>query len=166
MRAQLIHRRVAEAQRALRPWLGVSASLRLLLVVVLCASGARAQTRTLAGADSLWAHNYQVHDTATALQLMSEDFFMTTSQGRTKTRADELGDIRPSAGLVMRYFRTEGARLREYGETGVVTGVASWSFDMNGRESSVRRRYTAVYRRGGTLGWQLVALHMGAAPPP
>lgn len=26
-------------------------------------------------------------------------------------------------------------------------------------------RYAAVYRRGGPLGWQLVTLHMGAAPP-
>jgi ketosteroid isomerase-like protein len=139
--------------------------LRFIPVLVLCTGVAGAQTRTLASADSLWAHNYQVHDTATALQLMSEDFFMTTSQGRTKTRADELADIRPSAGLRMRYFRTEGSRLREYGETGVVIGIASWSFDMNGRESSIRRRYTAVYRRGGPLGWQLVALHMGVAPP-
>ncbi len=143
----------------------VSASLRSALGLLLCAFTAHAQTRSLAGADSLWAHNYAIHDTASALQLMADDFFMTTSQGRTKNRADEIGDIRPAAGLTMRYFRTEGVRLREYGESGVVTGVASWSFDMNGRESSVRRRYTAVYRKGGPFGWQLVALHMGAAPP-
>jgi ketosteroid isomerase-like protein len=137
----------------------------LALCLLVGASAAQAQARSLAGADSLWAHNYAVHDTAAALQLMADDFFMTTSQGRTKNRADEIGDIRPAAGLTMRYFRTEGARLREYGETGVVTGVAAWAFDMNGRESSVRRRYTAVYRKGGVFGWQLVALHMGAAPP-
>ena len=133
--------------------------------MLLASTTAAAQARSLAGADSLWAHNDAVHDTASALQLMSEDFFMTTSQGRTKHRADELADIRPTAGLTMHYFRTEGARLREYGETGVVTGVAAWSYEMNGRVSSVRRRYTAVYRRGGTIGWQLVALHMGTAPP-
>jgi ketosteroid isomerase-like protein len=139
--------------------------LRLLVLLVAVSSTAGAQVRTLARADSLWAHNYQVHDTATALQLMSEDFFMTTSQGRTKSRADEIGDVRPSPGLTMRYFRTEGVRVREYGETGVVTGVAAWSYDMNGRESSVRRRYTAIYRKGGPFGWQLVTLHMGVAPP-
>jgi ketosteroid isomerase-like protein len=61
-------------------------------------------------------------------------------------------------------FRTEDVRLREAGDAGIVTGTASWSFEMNGRGSSVRRRYTAVYRRGGPLGWQLAVLHMGAPP--
>ncbi len=145
--------------------LRVSAPLRLFLFLALCASDVGAQERTLAGADSLWARNYAIHDTAAALQLMADDFFMTSSQGRTKDRLEELADIRPSQGLTMRYFRTEGARLREYGEAGVVTGIAAWSYEMNGRESTVRRRYTAVYRRGGPLGWQLVALHMGVAPP-
>jgi hypothetical protein len=34
---------------------------------------------------------------------------------------------------------------------------------MNGNSSTVRRRYTAVYSRGGALGWRMVALHMGRA---
>jgi len=121
-------------------------------------------TLTLTQADSIWARNYAMHDTASALRLMPDDFFMTTSNGRVKDRASELGDIRAQSGLTMRYFRTEDVRAREYGTAGVVTGTASWAFEMSGRPSSVRRRYTAVYRRGGPLGWQLVTLHMGPAP--
>lgn len=120
---------------------------------------------SLRGADSLWARNYALHDTASALHLMADDFFMTTSSGTVKDRAAELGDIRAQPGLRMDYFRTEDVRARDYGDTGVVTGLASWSFEMNGRTSTVRRRYTATYKRGGPLGWELVALHMGASPP-
>lgn len=123
-----------------------------------------ALTQTLARVDSLWARNYAVHDTTAALRLMADDFFMTTSNGRVKDRVAELADIRPQTGLAMQYFRTDDVRTREYGTAGVVTGTASWAFEMNGRASNVRRRYTAVYRRGGHFGWELVALHMGAAP--
>ena len=144
--------------------------LLLLLVVGMMACGSSRRTPapavalTLAQADSIWARNYAVHDTATAMRLMSEDFFMTTSAGRVKDRAMELGDIRPQPGLRMDYFRTQDVRIREYGDAGVVAGVATWSFEMSGRTSSVQRRYTAVYRRGGPLGWELVTLHMGPAP--
>jgi hypothetical protein len=123
---------------------------------------------TLRGADSLWAANYAHHDTTRALALMADDFFMTTSSGCVKDRAAELGDVRPQRDLTMQYFRTDDVRTREYanGSAGVVTGTAAWAFAQGGRTTQVQRRYTALYVRGGPLGWQLVTLHMGAAPPP
>lgn len=140
-----------------------------ILVMLGCSSRQRAGTvatpLTLTQADSIWARNYAVHDTAAALRLMSDDFFMTTTNGSVKDRTAELGDIRPQPGMRMDYFRTEDVRTREYGAAGVVTGTASWSYQMNGQTSTTRRRYTAVYSRGGPLGWQLVTLHMGAARP-
>ena len=140
----------------------------LIVGTLACASvrpgSVKTSASTLAQADSIWARNYMTHDTTTALRLMSDDFYMTSSNGRVKDRATEIADIRPAAGLTMQYFRTEDVRVRDYGDAGVVTGTASWAFDMNGRSSSVRRRYTAMYKRGGSLGWELVALHMGAAP--
>jgi ketosteroid isomerase-like protein len=115
--------------------------------------------------DSLWARNYATHDTVRAAALMSDRFVMTSSNGRMKDKATELGDVRPSAGLRMKHFRTYDVRVELYGSAAVVVGVADWAFTYNGRESAVRRRYTAVYARGGRLGWELVALHMGVAPP-
>jgi serine-type D-Ala-D-Ala carboxypeptidase/endopeptidase len=113
--------------------------------------------------DSAWARSYAMNDTATALQLMSDDFFMTTTTGTVKNKAAELADVRPAPNLRMKYFRTEQVRTRTYGDAGVVTGVAEWSFEMGGSTSTLRRRYTALYSRGGRLGWLLVALHMGRA---
>lgn len=113
--------------------------------------------------DSLWARSYAINDTATAIQLMADDFFMTATNGAVKNKAAELADVRPSPNLRVQYFRTEQVRTRSYGTTGVVTGIVQWAVEQNGATRTLRRRYTAVYSRGGPLGWQLVTLHMGAA---
>jgi hypothetical protein len=64
----------------------------------------------------------------------------------------------------MQYFRTSGVDIRVYGRSAVVTGLASWRFTFNERDSEVSRRYTAMYVAGGMLGWRMVALHMGRSP--
>ena len=46
----------------------------------------------------------------------------------------------------------------------MVIGRAEWEFELEGKVNAVRRRYTAVYVRGGSLGWRMVALHLGRAP--
>jgi ketosteroid isomerase-like protein len=144
------------------------AALGMAVVVAApCAGAQRASASdSVRAMDSTWAHNYATHDTTRAAALMSDRFVMTSSDGRMKDKATELGDVRPSAGLDMHHFRTSGVRVEMHGSAAVVVGVADWAFNYNGRESAVRRRYTAVYARGGRLGWELVALHMGTAPPP
>jgi ketosteroid isomerase-like protein len=114
--------------------------------------------------DSAWARTYAVHDTALALSLLSDRIVITSANGRMKDKATEIGDVRPAPGLEMKYFRTTDVRIDVYPGTGIVTGVAEWAFTSNGRESSLRRRYTAVYVRGARLGWQMAALHMGQSP--
>lgn len=126
-------------------------------------TAARADTTALLTIDSIWARNYAVNDTGTAEKLMAPDFFMTSGNGRTKTKAQEMGDVRPSPGIRMLYFRTEEVHIHVYGEVAVVSGFASWSFEQNGRTPTTRRRYTAVYTRGGELGWMLRELHIAGA---
>jgi hypothetical protein len=150
--------------------------MRLILPVLVLAAAASVSAqspapspstdvRAVLALDSLWARNYATHDTVTASRLMSDEFFMTSANGAVKRKAAEMNDIRPSPGLRMEYFRTEGVNAHVYGSAAVVSGFAVWAFEMNGRASAARRKYTAVYLRGGPLGWQLVELHMAAAPP-
>jgi hypothetical protein len=151
--------------------------MRLILFVLLAVAlprAVRAQSpssaptgdvRAVLALDSLWARNYALHDTISAARLMADQFFMTSTNGAVKNRTAEMNDIRPQPGLRMDYFRTEGVNAHVYGSAAVVSGFAAWAFEMNGRSSSTRRKYTAVYLRGGPLGWQLVELHMAAAPP-
>lgn len=114
--------------------------------------------------DSLWARMYQTHDTVAALQLYAEPLVFISANGRQKTRAEELADVRPAAGLTMEYFRTAPDVVKTYGRLAIVSGVASWRFSMNGAPRDIRRTYTAIYSRGGPLGWRVVAIQMGNAP--
>jgi ketosteroid isomerase-like protein len=115
---------------------------------------------SLAGADSAWAHAYVAQDTVLGLTLLDPDVVVTSSTGRLKDRQAEVADMAPAPGLRMHYFRTVNVRLRTRGETGIVTGVAEWEFEAAGRTAAYRRRYTAVYLRGGKLGWRMIALHL------
>ena len=99
-----------------------------------------------------------------AKALFASELAVTSSSGAIKTREGELADIRPSDGLQMHFFRTKGVDVRMYSGTAVVIGLAEWEFAMGGQTRSFRRRYTAVYARGGSLGWRMVALHIGPAP--
>src|SRR5689334_12067171 len=139
--------------------------LRATTVLVLASTAGAAQTFTPLGLDSLWARNYAMNDTANAARLMADDFFALSASGTVKDKATEMGDIRPTPGLTMKYFRTSGARAIPFGTSGVaVLGTAEWSFEQNGRTPTITRGYMAVYMRGGPFGWQLKALRMGNPP--
>ena len=143
---------------------------RASLLIAWCVAGlpalaaAQDPVAQVRGLDSAWARSYAVHDTAAAIQLFADDMVITGGNGTLKTKAQELGDIRPTAGLRMHFFRTSDVQVRCYTDSCVVTGLAEWEFTWNERVSSTRRRYTAVYARGGPLGYQMVAQHIGPAP--
>ncbi|HUF51274.1 MAG TPA: DUF4440 domain-containing protein [Longimicrobiales bacterium] len=113
--------------------------------------------------DAQWAHAYVVHDTALAGALLADNLVVMSGNGTLRDRQAELGDVRARAGLVMDYFRTRDVTVRMHGETAVVSGRAEWSFTSNGRRSGTARRYVAMYVRGGTLGWRMLALHLTGA---
>jgi len=115
--------------------------------------------------DSAWARSYATNDTVLARAVFAEDIVITSTTGAVKTREDEIGDVRPSPGFKMDYFRTRDPLVRIYGsQTAIVTGLAEWRFENNGKPAEIRRRYTAVYVPGGPLGWKMVSLHIGRAP--
>lgn len=114
--------------------------------------------------DSAWARSYATHDTALAIALFADDLVVTSGSGTLKNKQEELGDVRPQAGLQMSYFRTRDVQVRVHGGAAVAIGLLEWEFTFNGRQSNMRRRYTAVYARGGPLGWRMMALHIGRAP--
>lgn len=124
-------------------------------------SGIAAAVDSVRALDSAWARTYALNDTVLATALMSDRFLMTSSDGRIKDKATEMADIRPSADVQMLHFRTSDVRIETFAGASVVTGVADWAYTYRGQRSAVRRRYAAVYIRGGPLGWQLASLHMG-----
>jgi len=120
---------------------------------------------TVHGPDSAWANSYATHDTVLARAILAEDIAITATNGSLKSREDEIGDVRPSPGFTVDYFRSRDANVRMFGgQSAIVTGLLEWSTRDSDRANIVRRRYTAVYVRGGPLGWKMVALHIGRSP--
>jgi len=137
-----------------------------LLFLMALPNRAPAQTPadTLRQLDSAWARSYATNDTVLAGKLFDDSLIVTSGPGRLKGKKGEMADVGPTPGGQIHYFRTRDVVARAYGTAGVVIGLAEWSFTYNGRTGDYRRRYTAVYARGGPLGWRMVALHIGPAP--
>jgi len=139
----------------------------LLAALVLSAPATLAAQRTAADSvhmlDAAWAYAYVSHDTVWAKKLFANDMVVTSATGTLKDKAGELADIRATPDLKMDYFRTDSVLVRVYDKAAVVTGIAVWRFTYRGQVSTNRRRYTAVYARGGPLRWRMVGLHMGRA---
>jgi len=125
---------------------------------------AQTPTDTLRQLDSAWARSYATNDTVLAAKLFDDSLIVTSGNGRLKDKRGEMEDVGPYPGLRLHYFRSRDVVVRPYGSSAVVTGLLEWSFTMNERVSNLRRRYTAVWARGGPLKWRMVALHIGPAP--
>lgn len=133
----------------------------MLFMLALAIQTPEASARAL---DSAWARAYATNDTVLATKLFADDILITSGNGTLKDKAGEMGDIRPAAGLVMHFFRTSDVQVRCSGDACVVIGLAAWEFEYNGRVNAQRRRYTAVYMKGGPLGYRMTAMHIGPAP--
>src|SRR5688572_17973392 len=143
--------------------------MRILLLLTALTSGAlNAQSveESLRRADSAWARSYAQNDAAAAKSLFDDRLVVTSGTGTLKDKDGELGDVRPTAGLQMHFFRTSDVQVRMLERSAVVAGLAEWSFTWNGRTNTIRRRYTATYAQGGPLGWRMIGLHLGPAPNP
>jgi len=133
------------------------------LILLAPSAGAQSTRDSLLVLDSAWARSYATADTALANKLFDDSLIVTSGTGRLKDKKGEMADVGPlPPGFQIHYFRTSDVRVQP--RAGVVTGLAEWSWTSNGRTSTTRRRYTAVYARGGPLGWRMVALHIGPAP--
>ena len=140
----------------------------MTLALLTCCVGASASAQTnaadsVAFLDAAWAYAYKAHDTVFAKRLFAQNLVVTSGSGTLKDREGELDDVRPSPDLQVDYFRTDSVVVRVHGTAAVVTGIAEWRMVYRGQQSTNRRRYTAVYSRGGPLRWRMVALHMGRA---
>lgn len=83
-------------------------------------------------------------------------FTLTSPDGKVTTRADEVADLR--AGTKYDVFRTEGSKVRVYGDAAVVTGITHVEGKTKGKPYAVDFAYTDTYVRMPT-GWVIVASH-------
>lgn len=96
-------------------------------------------------------------DTAALQNVLGEDLSYTHSNGQVQDRAQFLQAL-ASGKLRYESMAPADVRVRFYGTTGVVTGRVDMKVALDGRESAIAARYTAVYVRRDRR-WQLVAWH-------
>ena len=133
----------------------------MILIPFLLIMQAQSARDSLIKMDSAWARAYATSDTALGNKVFDDSLIVTGGNGRIKDKKGEMADVGPlQPGFQIHYFRTSDVRVNT--RAGVVTGLAEWQWTWQGRTNSTRRRYTAVYVRGGPLGWRMVALHIGS----
>lgn len=94
-------------------------------------------------------------DVAALDQMLSDDLTYTHATGVFETKAEFIGKMK-SGQLKYDSFATEDIKVRVYGTTGVVTGVARVKVQVKGEHLSFQLRFTDVYVKKADR-WQMVA---------
>jgi ketosteroid isomerase-like protein len=139
-----------------------------LLLAALVWGGAAAAMGAGPGADAIEARDRELnaaivrHDVGVASTIYEDDFVLTTSSGRSKSRDDLLAEIaRP--GLAFEVNEMTDAVVRVHGDTAVLTGILHQRGSIDGKPFDVRLRVTDTWvRQRGT--WRILAGHASVVP--
>lgn len=103
-----------------------------------------------------WADAIVRGDVAALDRLFEDDMIVTTSGGEVRNKAQEMDELKPGTEIKTYFFNTDDVRVRVYKDAAVVTGMARWRINYQGRDIDNQRRYTSVYvRQQGR--WRIVA---------
>ena len=94
-------------------------------------------------------------DVAALEDILSDDLSYTHATGVFETKAEFIGKLK-SGQLKYESLTPEDIRVRTYGSTGVVTGVARVKVRVTGEALSFRMRFTDVYVKQADR-WRMVA---------
>lgn len=129
----------------------------------------KAEERRSAGevlaAVAKWADAVRDRDQAALEKLFADEMIVTTGDGKTRGKAEELEVLKPDPNPKLRTISVvnENVRVKVYGDVAVVTSLTRMRLEMNGIGSEAAMRYTAVFvKRDGR--WQIAALHTTRAP--
>src|SRR5262245_58306963 len=97
------------------------------------------------------------HDAAQAATIYTDDFLLTTSSGKTKTKAAILEEIK-LPDLVLEINKTSDVNVRVHGDTAVLTGTLQQKGSVKGTAFDVKLLVTDTWIRVGGK-WMLLAGH-------
>lgn len=101
-------------------------------------------------------------DVAALDDILSDDLTYTHATGVHETKAEFIAKLK-SGQLKYESLTPEDLRVRVYGSSGVVTGVARVRVQVKGELLSFQLRFTDVYVKKGDR-WQMVAWHATRLP--
>jgi ketosteroid isomerase-like protein len=118
--------------------------------------------RQVLAAERRWNTAYLAKDVEAFAALIAPSFVYTSERG-VFDKTTYVGNL--ASGVVdIRGLRSSDQRVRLYGQTAIVTGLATLQATLNGQDISGRDDYTRVWiRRSGR--WLAVTQHASVRPP-
>ncbi len=104
-----------------------------------------------------WGNAVRDRDTRALEKLFDDDLFVTSHDGSTRTKKEELEAIQRGADVKTKSRTTERLRIREIENTAVVAALTNMHFLINGKDVHEAYRYTAVFVKYDGK-WKLRAL--------
>jgi ketosteroid isomerase-like protein len=106
--------------------------------------------------------SYSKNDAAAPTRILAEDFTFTNPFGEVMTKAQRIGEIKPG-GIQFDSYTVDDVKVRVYGDTAVVTSLATLSGKRGDQVLAGQYRGTSVFvKKGGT--WQVVAAQSTRIP--
>jgi hypothetical protein len=141
----------------------------MLMLAALVWGGAAAAMGAGPDADAVAARDRELnaaivrHDVGVAGTIYEDEFVLTTSSGKAKTRDDLLAEIaRPGLAFEVNAMTDVVVRVRS--GTAVLTGILHQRGSLDGKAFDVRLRVTDTWvRRRGT--WRILAGHASVVGP-
>ncbi|MEO7674909.1 MAG: nuclear transport factor 2 family protein [Pyrinomonadaceae bacterium] len=110
-----------------------------------------------------WADAVRNRDTKALDTIFETDLIVTTFDGKTRGKAEELEVLKPGGDMKTVSINNEDVKVRIFDKTALVTALTRMKFILGEKESLAAFRYTAVFiKKDGR--WQIVALQTGRLP--
>ncbi|CAN5457166.1 hypothetical protein BH18ACI3_BH18ACI3_06800 [soil metagenome] len=111
-----------------------------------------------------WADAVRSRDMKALDSLFEEGLIITTADGKTRGKKEELELLKPNPEIRTVSIRNEDVKVRVFGEAAVATGLNKMQLVNAGKDVNLAFRYTAVFvKKEGR--WQLAALHTARMQP-
>lgn len=112
-----------------------------------------------------WADAVRSRDLKALDNLFEENLIVTTFDGKTHGKKEELEALKPNAAVKTVSIKNEDMKVRVFGIAAVVTALTKMHFVISEKDVYTDFRYTAVFvKQDGR--WQLAALQTARAPQP
>lgn len=111
-----------------------------------------------------WADAVRDRDMKMLDALFADDLIITTYDGKTRGKKEELEILKPNPDVKTVSVVNEDVGVKLYGNVAVVTALTKMQFVIAGKETPVALRYTAVLVKQDDR-WQMVALQTARVSP-
>ena len=114
---------------------------------------------------AMWADAVRSRDIKTLDKIFEDHMVITTYDGQTRGKAEELEILKPDLNIKTIAVNNEDMKVRVFGKAAVVTALTKMHFVIDKKDVNAAFRYTAVFVKEDGR-WQIVALQTARFAPP